>query len=395
MGIGRHLLLSSGLVFLACLAGLVVGCAKNEEGSGGPKGPPKVGYIVVSSQPADFTQTLPARLSAYRVAEIRPRTGGILEKKLFQEGQLVREGQVLFLIDSSSTKAELARTQALVSQAQANLEGVKLRTDRIVKLFEEKAVSTQERDDALSALKQAEANLGVQRALMRSAQINEGYTSITSPITGRTGKTTVTEGTLLLANQPQALVTVQDMSKLYVEITQSSAQVMALKKSYQDGAIKAPDSVDIELLLEDGSVAGRSGKLIFTDMAVDPATGMVAMRGVIGNPDGQLFPGQMVKARLLKGSQSSAIMVPQPTIVRDPKGNPFVFVVEGDKAVKKEVVLGDMAGSLWHVVSGLKAGDKLITEGFLRLKSDTKVKAAPAGQKPADASKSNQKANAQ
>jgi len=252
---------------------------------------------------------------------------------------------------------------------------------------------TLERDDALSALKQAEANLGVQKALFRLAQINENYTSIRSSISGRTGKTTVTEGTLLIANQPQALVTVQDMSKLYVEITQSSTQVLALKKSYQDGAIMAPESIDIELILEDGSIASRRGKLIFSDLAVDPATGMVAMRGVIANPDGQLLPGQMVKARLLKGSQSTAILVPQPAIVRDPKGNPFVFVLNGDKAVKKEVVLGDMVGAQWHVISGLEVGDKLITEGFLRLKPDTKVKAAPASQKPFEVDKASQKAN--
>jgi len=371
----------------AVIAAVLIGalclsaCAKKDDTAKG-RGATTVGYVVVSTQPLNVTQELSGRTSAFLVSEVRPQVGGIIKARLFTEGGQVSAGQSLYQIDPATYQAAYDSALAQQAQAQANYDSAKQKADRYTQLIGIKAISQQDYDDAQTALKTAAATLALQKAAVQTAGINLNYTKVVSPISGRIGKSTVTPGALVTANQTAALATVQDLSKIYVDITQSASDLLKLKRALMSGELGAPDHAEVTLTLDDGSTYPQTGRLEFSDVTVDPATGSVTLRAVFANPQGLLLPGMFVNARIVKGTVSQAILIPQAAVVLDPKGGASVLLAGADnKAHKQAITLGQMQGAQWQVLSGLKTGDKVIAEGAMKLKDKGDIKAAPV--KPA------------
>jgi membrane fusion protein (multidrug efflux system) len=354
-------------------------CAKKDDGGAkGARGPTPVGYVVVNTQPLNLTQELAGRTSAYLVSEVRPQVGGIIKARLFTEGGQVTAGQSLYQIDPATYQAAYDSALAQQAQAQANYDSAKQKADRYTQLISLKAISQQDYDDAQTALKTAAATLALQKAAVQTARINLNYTKVVSPISGQIGKSTVTPGALVTANQTAALATVQDLSKIYVDITQSASDLLKLKRALASGELGAPDHADVTLTLDDGSTYPLTGRLEFSDVTVDPATGSVTLRAVFANPQGLLLPGMFVNARIVKGTVSQAILIPQGAVVLDPTGGASVLLAGADnKAHKQVITLGQMQGSQWQVLNGLKAGDRVIAEGAMKLKDKGEIKAQP------------------
>lgn len=378
------------VAFTAVLIGALClsGCAKKDDAAKGRGGPATVGYVVVNTQPLSITQELAGRTSAFLVSEVRPQVSGIIKARLFTEGGKVSAGQSLYQIDPATYQAAYDSALAQQAQAQANYDSAKQKADRYTQLISIKAISQQDYDDAQTAQKTAAATLALQKAAVQTASINLNYTKVVSPISGQIGKSTVTPGALVTANQTAALATVQDLSKIYVDITQSASDMLKLKRALMSGELGAPDHADVTLTLDDGSAYPVTGRLQFSDVTVDPATGSVTLRAVFANPQGLLLPGMFVNARIVKGTVSQAILIPQGAVVLDPKGGASVLLAGADnKAHKQVITLGQMQGSQWQVLNGLKAGDKVIAEGAMKLKDQGEIKAAPV--KPAAAAESN------
>nr|WP_035430357.1 efflux RND transporter periplasmic adaptor subunit [Asticcacaulis sp. AC466] len=375
------------VLFVFFLGALTLsGCAKKDDAGGkkGPGGPANVSYVVVSTQPLSLTQELSGRTSAFLVSDVRPQVGGIIKSRLFTEGGVVSAGQSLYQIDPSTYQAVLASAQAQQAQAQANYDAAKLKADRAQQLIAIKAVSQQDYDDAQTALKTAAATLALQKANVQTASINLNYTKVASPISGRIGKSAVTPGALVTANQTTPLATVQDLSKIYVDITQSATDMLRLKKSLMSGELGAVDHADVSLTLDDGSAYPLTGRLEFSDVSVDPSTGAVTLRAIFANPEGLLLPGMYVRARIVKGTVAQGILIPQSSVVLDAKGGASVLLAGDDnKAHKQAIKLGQMQGSQWQVMDGLKAGDKVIAEGAMKLKDKGAIKAKPVKPAPA------------
>jgi membrane fusion protein (multidrug efflux system) len=367
------------LIGTLCLSG----CAKKDDAAKAHGATP-VSYVVVNTQPLNVTQELSGRTSAFLISEVRPQVSGIIKARLFTEGGQVKAGQSLYQIDPATYQAAYDSALAQQAQAQANYDSARQKADRYTQLISIKAISQQDYDDAQTALKTAAATLALQKAAVQTAQINLNYTKVVSPISGQIGKSTVTPGALVTANQTAALATVQDLSKIYVDITQSASDMLKLKRALMAGELGAPDHADVTLTLDDGSTYPVTGRLAFSDVTVDPATGSVTLRAVFANPQGLLLPGMFVNARIVKGTVSQAILVPQNAVVLDPKGGASVLLAGTDnRAHKQMITLGQMHGVLWQVTSGLKAGDKVITEGAMKLKDKGEIKAAPAKPAPA------------
>ncbi len=365
------------LIGVLCLSG----CAKKDEAPKG-HGATAVGYVVVNTQPLSVTQQLAGRTSAFLVSEVRPQVGGIIKTRLFTEGGQVTAGQSLYQIDPATYQAAYDSALAQQAQAQANYDSAKQKADRYKQLISIKAISQQDYDDAQTALKTAAATLALQKAAVQTASINLNYTKVVSPISGQVGKSTVTPGALVTANQTEALATVQDLSKIYVDITQSSSDLLKLKRALMSGELGAPDHADVTLTLDDGSTYPLTGRLEFSDVSVDPATGSVTLRAVFANPQGLLLPGMFVNARIVKGTVAQAILIPQGAVVLDPKGGASVLLAGTDnKAHKQVITLGQMQGTQWQVLNGLKTGDKVIAEGAMKLKDQGDIRAQPV--KPA------------
>lgn len=332
-----------------------------------PQQAPAVSFITVQPQDVTLSTTLPGRTTAYRVSEVRPQVSGILQKRLFQEGSEVRAGQPLYQIDPSTYKATLDR-------AQASLTSAKLLSDRYDTLIERHAISQQNRDDAYSAYLQAKATL-------EAAQIDMNHTRITAPISGRIGRSSVTEGALVTASQATALATVQQLDPIYVDISQPSTSLLHLREELASGQIKqvGKDQAEVKLVMENGQTYGKAGKLQFSEVSVDEGTGAVTLRAVFPNPDNLLLPGMFVHASLDEGVRSNAILVPQKGITHDTTGQATALVVgEGNKAEQRILTLGRTIGSKWIVTSGLKAGDRVIVDGLMNLRPGTVVAPTPA-----------------
>lgn len=367
------------LIGALCLSG----CAKKDDTAKG-HGATTVSYVVVNTQPLNVTQELSGRTSAFLVSEVRPQVSGIIKARLFTEGGQVSAGQSLYQIDPATYQAAYDSALAQQAQAQANYDSAKQKADRYTQLISIKAISQQDYDDAQTALKTAAATLALQKAAVQTASINLNYTKVVSPISGQIGKSTVTPGALVTANQTAALATVQDLSKIYVDITQSASDMLKLKRALMSGELGAPDHADVTLTLDDGSTYPLTGRLAFSDVTVDPATGSVTLRAVFANPQGLLLPGMFVNARIVKGTVSQAILIPQGAVVLDPKGGASVLLAGPDnKAHKQVITLGQMQGAQWQVLNGLKAGDRVITEGAMKLKDKGEIKASPAKPAPA------------
>jgi len=339
-------------------------------GCGGDQGPremtPEVAVVTTEFETVVMTTELPGRTSAWLVAEVRPQISGIIQKRLFQEGAAVQEGQALFQIDPALFEAALAR-------AEANLTTLELKAGRLRELLEDKAVSQQDYDDVTAALKQA-------RAEAQTARINLKYTTITAPISGRIGKSGVTVGALVTAHQPAALATIQQLDPMYVDVTQSTADIQRLRRLFQSGELNPNNAGQkkVRLFIDDGTEYAVKGTLQFRDVSVDPSTGSVILRIVFPNPREILLPGMFVRAILQEGINDRAIVIPQQAVSRNPKGDPYVLIVdEQNKAQIRQITLDREIGSSWLVSSGLSPGEKIIVEGMLRVTPGIEVRTVP------------------
>jgi len=371
---------------LSAVALVLAACGQGKQGAGGMGmgGPAEVGYVVAQTQPVGLTTELSGRTSALLVSEVRPQVGGVIKARLFQEGAYVRAGQSLYQIEPATYQASVNSAAAALAQAQAQANAAKLKADRYRTLVETGAVSKQDNDDAQAAAAQTAAAVAVQKAALDNARINLNWTRVAAPISGRIGKSAVTPGALVTASQATPLATVQDLSKIYVDLTQTSAELLKLQRQFASGKIGRSGSAQVTLKLEDGSTYPIPGRLEFSDVTVDPSTGSVGLRAVFDNPEGKLLPGMYVNAVLSQGVASSGILIPQGAVQRDPKGNAMVILVNAKGAAEpRPVTLGQTQGDKWLVTSGLAAGDKVITEGLQKLRPGAPIKPVPAGSKPA------------
>ena len=370
---------SASILAIACFS-LLSGCEK-----AAPAAAPsvqKVGVFTVSTQAVSVTSELPGRTSAYQIAEVRPQVGGIVQQRLFREGGDVKAGETLYQIDAAPFKAAYDSAVAAHAKAEANLASVKLKAERYADLVKINAVSKQDYDDADAALKQSQADVAATKASEDAARINLNYTRITSPISGRIGKSTVTPGALLTASQATALATVQQLDPIYVDVTQSSTELMALKRALESGQIQRAgnDTAKVKLVLEDGTTYPHDGKLEFSDVTVDPGTSTVTIRAVFPNPHHDLLPGMFVRAVLQQGVNTKGLLVPQQGVARNTRGEATALVLNGEGKVEQRTLeVGDAVGDKWTVKSGLNVGDKLIVEGLQKVKPGASAEAVPAG----------------
>ncbi|ESQ84903.1 hemolysin D [Asticcacaulis sp. AC466] len=376
------LLLTRGALPVAVLMAAAIGvtaCGKKPEGQ--PMGgPTDVGIVVVASTPVNLTTVLSGRTSAYLVSDVRPQVGGIIKSRLFTEGSYVKQGQSLYQIDPAPFQAQYASAQAAVAQAKAGLTTARLKAERYAELVKINAVSKQDNDDAQAALAQAEAAVASANAAQQTASINLNYTKVIAPISGRIGKSSVTPGALVTASQPTELARIQNIDQIYLDINQSVNELMALKQATSSGKIGEAATADVELILEDGSVYPVKGKLQFSDVSVDESTGTVTLRAVFPNPNGTLLPGMYAKARIVSGMVSNGILVPQPAVTRDPKGNALVMTVTPQgKVAPRPIKTAQTVGDKWLVTEGLQPGDRVIVEGLQKVRPDAPVKATVIG----------------
>jgi len=365
-------------VLLAVSLG-VTACGKKPAGM--PMGgPTDVGVVVVSSGPVSMTAELSGRTSAYLVSEVRPQVGGIVKSRLFTEGGYVKQGQSLYQIDPAPFQAQYASAQAAVAQAKAAQVTAKLKAERYAELVKINAVSKQDNDDAQATLAQAEASVASANAALQTAGINLQYTKVIAPISGRIGKSTVTPGALVTASQATELAKIQNIDQIYLDINQSVNDVMALQRAAASGTVGEANTADVELILQDGTVYPSKGRLQFSDVSVDEATGTVTLRALFPNPNGALLPGMYAKARIVSGVVNNGILVPQPAVTRDPKGNATVMVVTKDnKAAVRPIQVAQTVGDTWLVTGGLQPGERVIVEGLQKIRPDAPVKPAVMG----------------
>lgn len=374
--------LKTSAVPMAVLLALSLGvtaCGKKPAGM--PMGgPADVGVVVVTSGPVNMTAELSGRTSAYLVSEVRPQVGGIIKSRLFTEGGYVKQGQSLYQIDPAPFQAQYASAQAAVAQAKAAQTTARLRAERYAELVKINAVSKQDNDDAQATLAQAEASVASANAALQTASINLQYTKVIAPISGIISKSTVTPGALVTASQATELAKIQNIDQVYLDINQSVNDLMALKRAAASGTVGEANTADVELILQDGTVYPLKGKLQFSGVSVDESTGTVTLRALFPNPDGVLLPGMFAKARIVSGVVGNGILVPQPAVARDPKGNATVMVVTKDnKAAVRPVQVAQTVGDKWLVTGGLQTGEKVIVEGLQKIRPDAPVKPAIMG----------------
>ncbi|NPV04367.1 MAG: efflux RND transporter periplasmic adaptor subunit [Syntrophaceae bacterium] len=362
---------------------LLAGC-QNTAGKGpGQAGPPEVAVVEVKPERIAVTTELPGRTSAYLIAEVRPQVSGIIQQRLFREGTDVKAGDVLYQIDPATYQAAYDSAKASLARAEANITAIRFRAERYKELVEIKAVSRQEHDDAMAALKQAEAEIAAGKAAVEAARINLGYTRVTAPIGGRIGKSSVTVGALVTANQPASLATIQQIDPVYVDVTQSSAVLLQLQKAMASGALRrdSANRARVRLILEDGTAYPMEGTLQFQDVTVDPTTGSFIVRAIFPNPKRILLPGMFVRAVLEEGVNEQAILVPQQGVSRDPKGNPLALVVDAEGKVQQRVLtVVRTIKDKWLVSDGLAPGDRVIVEGVQKVRPGMTVRAVPYGE---------------
>ena len=366
---------------VALLSGLLpAGCRSEHQGAPPPAPVPQVSVVAVQPQPILLTTELPGRTSAYRVAEIRPQVNGLILKRLFTEGADVKAGDVLYQIDPAPFQAALTNAQAALGRSEANLPAIRARVARYTTLLTDKAVSQQEYDDAAAALSQTEADIAFGKATVETARINLAYTRITAPISGRIGRSNVTEGAIVTAYQPLALATIQQMDPIYVDVPQSTSELLRLKRRLAAGLLNQDgrDHKTVALILEDGTRYPLDGALQFRDVSVDPSTGSVILRAVFPNPEGFLLPNMVVRAVLKECVDEKALMIPQQCVSRDPKGNPVALVVDADDKVQQRMLSIDRAiGDQWLVASGLTPGERVVVEGIQTVRPGASVRVVP------------------
>ena len=341
--------------------------------------PPEVTVVTLAPETTTLTRELPGRTTAFRIAEVRPQVSGIIERRLFTEGSMVREGEPLYQLDDATYQAALASAQAQLARAEATVEAARLRAARTTELARIDAVSRQDEENATAALRQAEADVKAARAAVQSAQVNVGFARITAPISGRIGRSSVTQGALVTANQPQPLATIQQLDPIYVDLTQSASELLELRKAVAAGTMERAE-MPVTILLEDGTEFPHQGTLAFSEVSVDPSTGSFAVRVVVDNPEQILMPGMYVNAIVGTGVRQGAILVPQQGIARDPKGNTSAMVVNDEGLVEvRPVRVSRTVGDKWLVEEGLSAGDRVIVEGLQKIQPGIPVQVAEGG----------------
>lgn len=371
MPLAAVLMLSGGLA--------LTGCDNKNEGQqqGGGQQAPEVGIVTLKTQPLNVITELPGRTNAFRIAEVRPQVSGIIQKRHFVEGSDVKAGTSLYQIDPATYQAAYNSAKGSLAQAQAQAEIARLTVNRYKPLVGTNYVSKQDYDQALATQRQAEASVQAAQAAVDSALINLNYTKVLSPISGRVGKSTVTEGALVASGQATALTSVQQLDPIYVDVTQSSNDYLRLKRELEQGTLKqAGGKATVRLLLDNGTEYAQNGTLEFSDVTVDETTGSITLRAIFPNPQHDLLPGMFVRARLDSGVNNDALLVPQQGITRNPRGEATAMVVgEGDKVEARTLTTTQAIGSNWLVTSGLKAGDRLIVTGLQKIRPGAPVKA--------------------
>ena len=364
-------------LLLAAIGLLATACARH---ASAPPPKPAVTVVDLHARPVSLTTELPGRVSAYRIAEVRPQVNGVILKRLFKEGDLVSAGQQLYQIDPAPYQAALASARATLAHARASVTAARLVAQRYQALSEARAVSRQDYDNAVATFEQDEADVASGEAAVRSAEINLAYTRVYSPISGRTGRSSVTEGALVTANQATTLLTITQLDPVYVDLTQPSTTLVRLKRELTAGQIRHVDGnqAAAKLLLEDGSPYESPGTLQFSEVTVDQGTGSVTLRAIFPNSQGLLLPGMFVRATIEEGVREGAIVAPQQGITHAPDGTATALVVNADGKVEKRSVELDRAlGDGWVVTKGLAAGDRLIVAGLQRVKPGVEVSARP------------------
>jgi membrane fusion protein (multidrug efflux system) len=358
---------------------LMAACSRGGP-SAPPPGPPEVGVVTVTPQEVTLSTELPGRVSAFRVAEVRARASGIVLKRLFTEGTDVKQGQPLFLIDPAPARAALDAAVAQQARAEAQLGQARLTEKRAAELLAGDAASPQSHDDAAAALQAAEADLAAARAAAESARINLAYTTVTAPVAGRIGRAEVTEGAYVQAPAATRMAVIQQLDPVYVDVTRSSAELVALRRELEAGKLQSAGAgtARVTLVTEDGREYPRPGTLQFADVSVDPGTGAVALRAVFPNPKAELLAGMYVRARLVEGVDPQALLVPQSGVTRDTRGQPTALVVQDGKAELRVLTADRTVGDAWLVTGGLRAGDQVIVEGLQRIRPGAPVKPVPA-----------------
>lgn len=385
---GRPFRRSTPLIALIGLLALAA-CGDDRQAAGpagGAPAAPAVTVLTVRSESVPLITELPGRTTPFRVAEVRPQVTGIVQRREFEEGSAVHADQVLYRIDPAPYRAAYDSAKAALARAEANVRAARMTADRYAELIKTNAISKQAHDEVVAALGQAEADVAAAQAAVTNAKINLDFTEVKSPIDGRIGRSAVTAGALVTANQTEALAIVRQLDPIYVDLTQSSTELLRLKREFAAGHLQraGEGTVAVRLLLEDGSEYAHEGKLAFTEVAVDENTGSVTLRALFPNPDGQLLPHMYVRARLAQGMHPHAILVPHAAVTRDPKGNAVVMVVGADNKVEARTVrTAQSLADKWVITHGIAAGERVIVEGLQRARPGSAVQAQEQSAQPA------------
>ena len=371
---------------------MLAGCGNKDHAvahAASPPPAPVVTVMAVQSALVPLVTELPGRTTPYLIAELRPQVGGIVQQRAFTEGSEVRAGQLLYRIDAAPYQAAYDSAKANLARAEANLQVAKVKAERYAGLVRIQAVSKQANDDAQAALQLAQADIAAAKAALDKARIDLDHTQVKSPISGRIGRSSVTQGALVTANQAEALATVQQLDPIYVDLTQSSADMLRIRRDLAAGTLQrnTNKAVPVTLTLEDGSEYGSEGSLAFSEVTVDESTGSVTLRAKFPNPKGVLLPGMYVRARLPQGVRSEAILVPHAALTRDPRGNALVMVVDAESKVQaRPVKVVQSLDSQWVVTDGLQPGERIIVEGLQKIRPGASVQAEQAQPAPATTS---------
>ena len=385
----------AALCVAAGFAVTMFGGCDSQKSTGAPAGAgaqraPQVSVTEIQPTELDMTTTLQGRTASDLVADVRPQVAGILQKRLFKEGSEVKEGQALYQIDPAVYEAAVASAKAELQRAQAVLYQTRLTANRYAQLVKTNAISKQNNDDAQAAYKQAQAAVAAAEAGLKNAQINLDYTTVRSPISGRIGRSLVTPGALLSAHQAQNMAVVQTLDPIYVDVTQSSKEILSLKKDIASGKLKTKGgAIPVTLIMEDGTKYPQTGELTLSEVSVDPGTGTITLRAEFPNPDNILLPGMFVRTELPQGTMEKALLVPQRAVMREANGTPYVYVVEDGKIAIRRLVTHRTQGQNWIIEEGLKPGEKVVIEGLQRIRPGVPVQIVPtmAEQEQAKAAK--------
>lgn len=367
------------LAFVLSLGVALSACSSKEQQQEMP--PPQVGVITVQPESTPITSELAGRLTSSMVSDVRPQISGIIQKRLFEEGALVKKGQVLYQIDPAPYQAAYDQAVANLKRAEATLKSVGAKAARYAELVKINAVSKQDAEDAAAARDQAAAEVAAAKAAVQTARINLDYTRITAPISGRIGRSVYTPGALVTAGQERALATIQTLDPIYVDVTQSGTELMALREAHLKGSLKGgnAETAKVEIILPNGKTYEHTGTLKFSEVSVDPSSGAAVIRATVPNPDGILLPGMYVKAVLTEGIASDVILAPQQAISRNERGEAVAMLVNAEGKVEPRIVNAARAvGNKWLITEGLKAGETLIIDGFMKIRPGAPVKAVAA-----------------